>query len=279
MREAIVLYRGEFGQLSIRNVIGDLVTHAHRHLHIILWLEGATGEMMVGDKKVLPGKRIAIGVNSFEPHNHSMAENETGVFLAIYLDPEWLQRHRGLDAAGIAFANPAIPVDVFMHSMVCDLVKGLLEEDGVGHLHPGEILSLIDLVLDTAKAAEGEDCRRCRATSTCDFRIRKAIDVMSTNLTNRLSFDKVARSAGLSRPHFFALFREQMNITPNIFWNMLRMEKALQQLQESDERLTEIAIDLGFSTQGNFSRFFREHIGVPPAVYRSAMRISEAVDT
>jgi AraC-like DNA-binding protein len=70
-----------------------------------------------------------------------------------------------------------------------------------------------------------------------------------------------------------------MNITPNIFWNMLRMEKALQQLQESDERLTEIAIDLGFSTQGNFSRFFREHIGVPPAVYRSAMRISEAADT
>ena len=53
---------------------------------------------------------------------------------------------------------------------------------------------------------------------------------------------------------------------------MLRMEAALEHIQESEDRLTEIAIDLGFTTPGNFSLFFREHVGVPPAVYRSAVR-------
>jgi AraC-like DNA-binding protein len=50
------------------------------------------------------------------------------------------------------------------------------------------------------------------------------------------------------------------------------MEAALEHIQESDDRLMEIAVDLGFTTQGNFSRVFREHVGVPPAVYRSAVR-------
>ena len=48
----------------------------------------------------------------------------------------------------------------------------------------------------------------------------------------------MARSVGLSRPHFFTLFKEQMNLTPNVYWNTLRMEEAVRQLGESDESLT-----------------------------------------
>ncbi|RVC00079.1 AraC family transcriptional regulator, partial [Mesorhizobium sp. M7A.F.Ca.CA.002.15.2.1] len=33
-----------------------------------------------------------------------------------------------------------------------------------------------------------------------------------------------------------------------------------------------VACNLGFTTQGNFSRFFRDHVGVPPTLYREAAR-------
>ena len=85
-------------------------------------------------------------------------------------------------------------------------------------------------------------------------------------------FDEVARSVGLSRPHFFALFKEQTNLTPNVYWNTLRMEEALRQLQWSQEPLIAVACNLGFTTQGNFTRFFRDHAGVPPTLYREAAR-------
>ena len=55
--------------------------------------------------------------------------------------------------------------------------------------------------------------------------------VMRANMSGRVSFDELARSVGLSRPHFFALFKEQMNLTPNVYWNTLRMEEALRQMQ------------------------------------------------
>ena len=103
-------------------------------------------------------------------------------------------------------------------------------------------------------------------------RLLKAIELMRANVCERICFDEVAKNVGLSRPHFFALFKEQTSLTPNVYWNTLRMQEALRQLQWSSEPLTSVAWNLGFTTQGNFTRFFRDHAGVPPTLYREAMQ-------
>ena len=96
---------------------------------------------------------------------------------------------------------------------------------------------------------------------------------MKANVCERICFDDVARSVGLSRPHFFALFKEQTNLTPNVYWNTLRMEEARAAVCSGrEEPLISVACNLGFTTQGNFSRFFRDHVGVPPTLYREAAR-------
>ncbi|MCE7029673.1 helix-turn-helix domain-containing protein [Jiella avicenniae] len=229
--------------------------------------------MTIGSRQVHPGRDLAIGVNSFEPHNHSMmAEGEGGLFLAFYLDPDWIRQRRGIDGDVPLFVDPAIPIDPATHDLMANLVDRLIDGDDPGHLLHYEIVSFVDSLLDAAEAERARQRLPKRAPGARDFRIRKAIALMKANVTARICFDEVAREVGLSRPHFFALFKEQMNVTPNIYWNMLRMEEALRHVQGSDDRLTEIATDLGFTTQGNFSRFFREHVGVPPAVYRSAAR-------
>ena len=269
--DPIVLHRGEFGWLSIREVVGGLVTHAHRHLHLIMWLDGKTGEMVIGDDRIVPCRDMAIGVNSYQPHNHVMPEGQCGLYLALYLDPDWLRQHRGLAQGSVVFDNPSIPLPAEVHDLARNLVDELIGGEGIEHIQATEVIAFLDQLLDAAEV----DCDHlCQSLKASDFRIRKAIEVMRANLTSRMSFDEVARSAGISRPHFFALFKEHLNVTPNIYWNMLRIEEALRQLQCGEDRLNEIALDLGFSAQGNFSRFFREHVGVPPAAYRSASKVS-----
>ncbi len=276
MPEPIVLHRGEFGRLSIRNVVGDLVTHAHRDVHIIVWLEGAIGEMTIGGRKVAPSRDFAIGVNSFEPHDHSMtADGSGGVFLAFYLAPDWVRPRYRIDPSVAIFANPLIPLEPGAYEAAVGLVESLTEGAGYDRLHHHEVEALIDQVMEAADGDRNRVAAPPRTMMARDFRIRKAIALMNANVGRRICFDEVARSVGLSRPHFFSLFREHMNVTPNVYWNMLRMEEAFRHLQNSEDRLTEIADDLGFTTQGNFSRFFREHVGVPPAVYRSAARSME----
>jgi AraC-like DNA-binding protein len=83
----------------------------------------------------------------------------------------------------------------------------------------------------------------------------------------------VAREVGLSRPHFYKLFRAQMGVTPNIYLNTLRMERAILRLAESEAAVSEIGLDLGFSSQASFSRFFIANGVVPPSAYRRSVHV------
>ncbi|MDM0058876.1 helix-turn-helix domain-containing protein [Variovorax fucosicus] len=74
---------------------------------------------------------------------------------------------------------------------------------------------------------------------------------------------------GLSRARFFALFRDQLHTTPQVFWSGVHVEEAMRRVSEGSE-LTDVALDLGFSAPGNFSRFFKERTGVSPSIFKRA---------
>lgn len=268
---AIKLHRGEFGYISMLNVASDLVTHAHAEAHLIIWLDGAAGTMHVDGSAIVPGANVAIGINSFQPHSHSFeAGAAPGAFLAFYIRPDWASERFGLAAGAPLFRDPAIAIDAGLRELCLGLVHTLTDGAGMGDLAAYEVARVIDSILETV--AEGMPRGQAHATGRPDYRVRKAVELMRMNVSDRISFDELARSVGLSRPHFFALFKEQMNLTPNVFWNALRMEEALRQLQGTEEPLTAVACNLGFTTQGNFTRFFRDHAGVPPTLYREAAR-------
>ena len=265
---SIRLFRGGFGYVSLLSVASDLVTHAHAEAHLIVWLDGSPGTMHVGDAEIAPGPGTAVGVNSFQPHSHSFEAGSTpGHFLAFYIDPEWAALRFGLPCGAPLFRQPAIPIDAWVRS----LCGGLFErgEGDAGDLTAYEVERLIETLVEMADTPR--TARRTGAAPS-DHRVRKAVELMHANISGRISFDEVARAVGLSRPHFFALFKEQTSLTPNVYWNTLRMQEALRQLQWSSEPLTSVAWNLGFTTQGNFTRFFRDHAGVPPTLYREAMQ-------
>ena len=271
MATSIRLFRGAFGHVSVLNVASDFVTHAHAEAHIILWLEGAAGEMTVGSEKVRLGPDVAAGINALQPHSHALsADGRAGKFLAFYIDPEWFYRRRGIPRGRPIFACAPIPIDPWLHR--AGVV--LYEELSAGELDELALYEVERLIDSLADAADSVRPRHWRTASHegIDHRVLKAIELMRANVRERICFDEVARNVGLSRPYFFALFKGETSLTPNVYWNTLRMQEALRQLQWSREPLTSVAWNLGFTTQGNFTRFFRDHAGVPPTLYREAMQ-------
>jgi AraC family transcriptional regulator len=271
MTESIRLFSGGFGHVSILNVCSNLVTHAHPDVHMIVWLSGAPGQMVVGDELVVPEPDVAVAINSYQPHSHAFADGQApGTFLAFYIDPVWLATRRNLPAGTPIFAAPVIELDGWMSQMAAGFANRFSDAvEDCDHLEY-ELERYIDCLIDAADAQMPRLAAHPQRAGR-DFRIRKAIALMQANVGERICFDEVARSVGLSRPHFFALFKEHMHLTPNVFWNTLRIAEALRCLRVSDESLISVACNLGFSTQGNFSRFFREHTGVRPTIYRSAI--------
>lgn len=84
----------------------------------------------------------------------------------------------------------------------------------------------------------------------------------------------LAREVGLSRPHFFKLFKKMMGVTPNVYLNTLRAEQAIEDLLTTRKSVTDIGYDLGFSSQASFTRFFASNVGIAPSEYRRVAHVS-----
>ena len=63
-------------------------------------------------------------------------------------------------------------------------------------------------------------------------------------------------------------FRQELGMTPIAYLNRYRVTQAKRLLKETDKTITEIALDVGFSDSGYFSRVFRKEVGMSPDAYR-----------
>ena len=78
----------------------------------------------------------------------------------------------------------------------------------------------------------------------------------------------IASEVGLSRPHFYKLFREHVGVTPSVYQNTLKINAAIERLTVSNQPVNTIGHELGFSSPASFSRFFTANVGIPPETYR-----------
>ena len=83
-----------------------------------------------------------------------------------------------------------------------------------------------------------------------------------------LDVPALARVAGVSAAHFIRTFRATFGETPHRYLQRRRVERAMWLLKETDRRVTDICLDVGFSSLGTFSRTFRDIVGLSPAAYR-----------
>jgi AraC family transcriptional regulator of arabinose operon len=101
-------------------------------------------------------------------------------------------------------------------------------------------------------------------------RVLRTLRFLRENLGRTLTLGEMARHAGLSIPHFGALFRRQLNCPPLEFHIRLRMQRAGELLETSDHTVGEIAQALGYADALYFSRLFRLKLGQAPTEYRAA---------
>jgi AraC-like DNA-binding protein len=78
----------------------------------------------------------------------------------------------------------------------------------------------------------------------------------------------MARIASVSRAHFIRTFRETFGETPHRYLQRRRVERSMWLLRETDRSVTDICLDVGFTSLGTFSRTFREIVGESPVAYR-----------
>jgi AraC-like DNA-binding protein len=101
-----------------------------------------------------------------------------------------------------------------------------------------------------------------------DSRIAKAIQIIQTDYSNKLTLNSIGRKVGLGPDHFRELFSQIVGQSPSNALRNHRLQKAKELLIGSDLGMQQIANACGWENASTFIRTFSKQIGVTPGVFR-----------
>ncbi|WP_437590940.1 helix-turn-helix transcriptional regulator [Sorangium sp. So ce1000] len=100
----------------------------------------------------------------------------------------------------------------------------------------------------------------------------RARDLLSEVRESRLSIEDVAREVAISPFHFIRQFEAVFGVTPHQYRIRRRLDLAKQLLAAGHHSVTDVCMEVGFSSLGSFSALFAQRIGMPPSAYRRRVR-------
>lgn len=138
------------------------------------------------------------------------------------------------------------------------LNQGVAAVLGKGLFNIEETVSHISSALEH-KRKLSEEARRL---------VRLAMGYIHQNYAEAISRRDVAQRIGITEDHLTFCFRQELGTTPIMYLQRYRINQAKHLLKESRQTITEIALNVGFSDSGYFSRIFHRETGMSPEAFR-----------
>jgi AraC-like DNA-binding protein len=99
-------------------------------------------------------------------------------------------------------------------------------------------------------------------------RMLRARDAMDRGYARPLQLAELAAVASVSKAHFVRTFKATFGETPHRYLQRRRVERAMYLLRTTDRTVTDVCMEVGFSSLGTFSRTFRGVVGETPSRFR-----------
>jgi len=106
--------------------------------------------------------------------------------------------------------------------------------------------------------------------------IRRTVSYIVASYREPVGLPELLRLAGMSRATFARQFRKHTGKSFLSFLNQVRLQAVCRVLRESNESVSEIALDHGFNHLSYFNRLFRREFGVNPTSYRQSQETRDA---
>jgi AraC-like DNA-binding protein len=103
-------------------------------------------------------------------------------------------------------------------------------------------------------------------------RLCRARDLLQEQREPAPSIAELAREVQVSPFHFIRQFEAVFGVTPHKFRVQRRLDAAKQLLATGRYSVTDVCMEVGFSSLGSFSALFTRRVGEPPSAYRRRVR-------
>ncbi len=99
-------------------------------------------------------------------------------------------------------------------------------------------------------------------------KLQRVTEYIIDHLADDLLLETMAQEVGMSRYHFARLFKLSTGLSPYQYVIQCRIERAKMLLLQSKLKISEVASQVGFADQSQFTRHFKRLLGVTPKEIR-----------
>jgi len=168
-----------------------------------------------------------------------------------------------LDAMRDKESSRQIPVIVVTGKVLTESDMARLNQGVTAILGKG-LFSLEETVAHITTALE----HKRRLSSEAKRLVRLAMAYIHEHFFDSISRSDIALHVGITEDHLTFCFRQELGTTPIEYLLRYRINQAKKLLENGKLSITEIALSVGFSDSGYFSRIFRRETGVSPEIFR-----------
>lgn len=257
--------------------------HSHSFIEIAFITKGS-GIHRVGDMEFPCGQGEIYIINTDVPHQfmaHATCELEiyNCIFKPMFFNYALIDSKKFYDIThhfliklldGDAhFESPRITLDPSTFKSIYSIYENMLQEytskeEGYTEILKAELIKLIILILRTIK----KELAPPNSSSIKNELLEKAITYIHSNYYDQISIEELSMMAFLSKSHFCRLFKDYSGMTVKEYTQKIRIQEACRLLLNSEQKISDISTEVGYSDLKHFISLFKKLMGQTPSEYR-----------
>lgn len=254
--------------------------HWHDEMELILVRSGsALFQTDMQHTEVRAGE--ALFVNSGVLHAGYLHHDDHCVFSAVVFDPKMLLSH-GPDVIQQRFIEPVLhktllpPVHMkgteTWDREILDSLNKILRDHNTRHpakeiSTKAQLYAIFASMYPQMIPAAGEPLEANTGLSKVE-RIKVALGYIHEHYQEPVRLKDIADKVGMSEGHFCRFFKQMVQKSPIEYINHYRIQKASLLLEQSDRKVVDIALEVGFDNLSYFIATFKKWNGMTPSCYR-----------
>lgn len=129
------------------------------------------------------------------------------------------------------------------------------------------LFELLSDIISSGQYVKLSNIKRSGAEKSSDT-VNKIVSYIESHYAEQITVEDVARKLGYSESHIHRIFKNATGMGIIKYVNRYRVKQACKELIYTDKKITRIALDNGFEHGKNFSKVFRDCMGMSPTNYR-----------
>lgn len=247
-----------------------IVPHWHDEIELVYVEKGNPGVMYIeGQKYDLRAGQVYI-INTRLIHSFDITIELDQRLVTLLINYDWLQYCAPKMAQEKHFeliGEPKKDNQAIAFSQLKDLINHIkddqaLDESEGKQLH--QLATAVQLISILVKHFTVDK----KATSDIPSIIYKIIEQFQNQYQTDIQLSTIAKEYNYSYAYFSKFFKKYLGISPKRYLTLLRIQRAAELVEKTDEKFSQIAADTGFPDEKSFYASFKAQYQQTPHEYR-----------